>query len=231
MIRTGVARTSAVSDLSARLLAGIVETRAGDVLGPCIAGVDEAGRGPLAGPLLVAAVVLGPAGSESLAAELDDSKRLSPQHREDLALRIRQEAAAWSVWRVSARQIDRLGILGAVDLGMRQAAIWLRPRPDAILIDGNRVPPGLPVPGRAVVDGDRLAATIMAASILAKTVRDREMERWDRVFPGYGFAAHRGYGTARHWACLERLGPSPIHRQSFLGRYRTELADGTRMKI
>lgn len=206
-----------------RVLAGLTETRAREVLGPCVAGVDEAGRGPLAGPLLVAAVVLGP--EAPLAGELDDSKRLTPGRRADLAVRIRREALAWQVWRVSARVIDRMGIVEAVDLGMRGAVAALTPWPDGVLIDGNRVPPGLRVPGRAVVDGDRIAASIMAASILAKTVRDLEMERWDAIFPGYAFAAHRGYGTALHRQCLERLGPSPIHRRSFLGRYLGQQVD------
>lgn len=205
------------ADAAARILAGLAEARAREVLGPYVAGVDEAGRGPLAGPLLVAAVVLGP--ETPLAAELDDSKRLPPGRRAELAVRIRQEAVAWSIWRVSARLIDRLGIVEAVDRGMRGAVASLSPRADGVLVDGNRLPPGLGVPGRAIVDGDRIAASVMAASILAKTARDREMERWDRIFPGYGFAGHRGYGTALHRACLDRLGPSPIHRRSFLAGY------------
>lgn len=182
--------------------------------GSLVAGVDEAGRGPLAGPLIVAAV-LWPSGL-ALSAELDDSKRLSAARRAALAPRIRAAALAWSTWRVSARAIDRMGIGRAVDRGMREAVRALRPAPDAVLVDGAWVPPGLSVPGRAVVDGDRLAAAIMAASILAKTARDHEMERWDRVFPGYGFAVHHGYGTAVHRERLRVLGPSPLHRLTFL---------------
>ena len=196
------------------VLARVLEDRAQKLWGPLVAGVDEAGRGPLAGPLIVAAVIL--PRDLRLAAELDDSKRIPPRRRAKLAFEIRQQAVAWSVVRVSARTIDRIGVAGAVDRGMAGAVGRLRPAPCGVLFDGSRVPPGLGVPGRAVVDGDRLAAAIMAASILAKTARDREMDRWDRIFPGYGFARHRGYGTALHYARLIELGPSPVHRRSFL---------------
>jgi len=198
----------------ARELAELTARRAAEAFGPLVAGVDEVGRGPLAGPVVAAAVIL-PFGL-TLAGELDDSKRLSPAARERLASRIRTHALAWGVGRVSSRHVDRDGIAVATERAMGMAVASLRPRPDVVLVDGLRVPPGLDVPARAVVDGDRLVAAIMAASILAKVARDREMARWDRRFPGYGFAEHRGYGTALHRARLAALGPCAIHRRSFL---------------
>jgi ribonuclease HII len=196
-------------------LAEVMERLARARFGPLVAGVDEAGRGPLAGPVLVAAVILPPglAGVGRLA----DSKRLDARERARLAPWIRRVAVAWALWRVGPRAIDRDGIAIAVRRGMVAALGALAVAPAAALVDGPvaPVPPG--VAGLAVVDGDRLCASIMAAAILAKTARDREMERWHRRFPDYGFDVHKGYATAAHRRVLAARGPSPIHRRSFLG--------------
>jgi ribonuclease HII len=176
-----------------------------------IAGVDEAGRGALAGPVVVAAVIL-PA--TPLIEGIADSKLLTPERRDALAERIRQIAVAWSVVAVSSDIIDAINILQANHIGMRRALMALCPRPDHALIDGRPVP-DLPVPNTAIVGGDRRSYTIAAASILAKTYRDRAMEILDELYPGYGLAAHKGYGAATHMEAIARLGPSPIHRKSF----------------
>lgn len=176
-----------------------------------IAGVDEAGRGPLAGPVTVAAVVLPDThGIEGLA----DSKRLSTKRREQLAMRIRAEALAWSVVWVLPARIDALNILNATLLGMQQAVTKLAPQATRALIDGNRCPE-LTIPAEALVGGDAYEPAISAASILAKVARDQEMVVLDGVYPGYGFAQHKGYGTAAHREALNRLGACPIHRHSF----------------
>ena len=200
------------------LLADIVERRARARYGALVAGVDEAGRGPLAGPLLVAAVIL-PAGLEGIGA-LADSKQLSAPERERLAIWVRQVAVAWAVWRVGPRMIDREGIGQSVRRGMARAVEALPRRPRAALVDGPFAPD---VPGVAmlpVVDGDRLCPSVMAAAILAKTARDREMVRWHGIYPAYGFDAHKGYATPAHRTRLDKEGPSPIHRRSFLGAAR-----------
>jgi ribonuclease HII len=177
-----------------------------------IAGVDEAGRGPLAGPLVVAAVILDPARPiEGLA----DSKVLTPARREELALEIRSRALAFSVVEVGLAEIERRNIFHATMLGMRRALAALAPAPSYALIDGNRLPPRLCCPARAIVDGDASEACIGAASILAKVHRDALMVAFDAVHPGYGFAAHKGYCTPEHLEALNRLGPSPIHRRDF----------------
>jgi len=177
-----------------------------------IAGVDEAGRGPLAGPVVVAAVILDPA---QPIAGLADSKTLSPARREKLALAIRAHALAWSVIEVGVAEIDTLNILHASLAGMSRALRALTPAADFALIDGNKLPPDLPCAGRAIVDGDALEPAIGAASILAKVARDARMRELDAQHPGYGFAVHKGYPTAAHRAALTRLGPSPQHRRSF----------------
>lgn len=179
---------------------------------PIVAGVDEAGRGPLAGPVVVAAVVLD-AGRpiEGLA----DSKQLSPRRREELFRLIVARAAAHSVVRVEAEEIDRVNILNATLAGMRRALQALSPRPALALIDGNRLPRVLPCAARAVVRGDATEPAISAASILAKVTRDRILVAYDARWPGYGFAQHKGYPTAAHVAALRRLGPCPEHRRSF----------------
>lgn len=178
-----------------------------------LAGVDEAGRGSLAGPVVAAAVIL-PA--DAVIPDLADSKLLRPAVRERVAKVIRAVAVAWRVAAVDAATIDATNILRATLQAMTQAVGGLDPPPALVLVDGNITPP-LAVPARAIVQGDRRVAVISAASILAKVDRDRLMEEWGRQFPRYGFAQHKGYGTAEHRACIARYGPSPIHRQTFAG--------------
>lgn len=177
-----------------------------------IAGVDEAGRGPLAGPVVVAAVILDPARP---IAGLADSKVLTAMRREQLAIDIRNRALAFAICTVEAEEIDRLNILGATMAGMSRAVAALSIMPILALIDGNRIPKDLPCRGHAIVRGDATEAAISAASILAKTERDRIMCALDAIHPGYGFARHKGYPTAVHVASLVRLGPCPQHRRSF----------------
>lgn len=176
------------------------------------AGIDEAGRGPLAGPVVVAAVILDP---RRRVRGIADSKVLSEAQRSDLAPRIREKAIAWSVVVVGEDEIERLNILGATLAGMQRAVRALGVAPALALVDGNRLPRDLPCEARAIVDGDAKEPAIGAASILAKTERDRIMCELDEVHPGYGFARHKGYATPEHLAALERLGPCPIHRRGF----------------
>ncbi len=176
-----------------------------------ICGVDEAGRGPLAGPVYAAAVILVPARAIR---GLKDSKLLSPEQREILAELVIERALAYAVAQASVEEIDRLNILQASLLAMRRAVAALDMRPDEAWIDGDRCP-GLSCPERAIVSGDRLHAVISAASILAKTARDAEMRRLHERFPQYGFDQHKGYPTPEHLALLERHGPCEIHRRSF----------------
>lgn len=176
-----------------------------------VAGVDEAGRGPLAGPVVAAAVILDPARP---IAGLADSKTLSPARREALAATIRQQALAWSVGRAEVHEIDTLNILHATMLAMQRAVAGLTLTPALVQVDGNRLP-SLSCPAEAIVKGDAKVAAISAASILAKVTRDAEMEQLHRQYPGYGFDIHKGYPTPTHLAALERLGVSPIHRRSF----------------
>ena len=179
--------------------------------GRLVAGVDEAGRGPLAGPVVAAAVILDPlVRIEGLA----DSKRLSAQRRAELDLEIRESALSCAVAGVGVDVIDAVNILQATMQAMREAVARLDPSPEEVLVDGNRCP-DLPYPARAVVRGDASVAEISAASILAKVARDREMIEMDRRYPEYGFARHKGYGTRAHRDALRRFGPSPIHRLSF----------------
>jgi len=177
-----------------------------------VAGVDEAGRGPLAGPVVVAAVILD---ARRRIEGIADSKLLSEAQREELAPRIRACALAWSVVVVDTDEIERLNILGATLAGMERALRALQRTPRLALIDGNRLPRELPCEARAIIDGDATEPSIGAASILAKTERDRIMRALDAVHPGYGFARHKGYSTPEHLAALERLGPCAIHRRGF----------------
>jgi ribonuclease HII len=177
-----------------------------------IAGVDEAGRGPLAGPVVVAAVILDPARP---IAGLADSKILGAARRATLYDVIRERARACSIVSVEADEIDRLNILQATLVGMTRALHQLDLAPQLALIDGNRLPRDLPCAGRAIVRGDALEPAISAASILAKVCRDRRMLELDAEFPGYGFARHKGYPAPAHLAALARLGPCREHRQSF----------------
>ena len=176
-----------------------------------ICGIDEAGRGPLAGPVVAAAVILDPGRRIN---GLRDSKVLNPERREELAVKIRQRAIAWAVAEASVEEIDTLNILQATLLAMRRAVEALQVMPEYAWVDGNQMP-RLPIPGRAIVSGDALEPSISAASILAKTARDAMMRAFDARHPGYGFAQHMGYGTPEHLDCLQRLGPCLLHRRSF----------------
>jgi len=181
---------------------------------PGVAGVDEAGRGPLAGPVFAAAVILDP---QRPLSGLRDSKQLSEAAREHLAGQIRASALAWSVAWADSEEIDTLNILQATFLAMRRAVQGLSCRPQQVLVDGNRLPPlrGLCDNARAVVRGDATVPAISAASILAKCARDQLMQSLDLVYPGYGLAQHKGYPTAAHLAALREHGPLPLHRLSF----------------
>jgi len=176
-----------------------------------ICGIDEAGRGPLAGPVVAAAVILDPGRPID---GLRDSKQLTAARREELAECIRARCVAWSVAQASVEEIDVLNILQASLLAMQRAVAMLAIVPDFALVDGNCLP-RLEVPARAIVDGDALQPAISAASILAKTARDAMMRALDDTHPGYGFAQHMGYATPAHLACLQRLGPCALHRRSF----------------
>lgn len=175
-------------------------------------GVDEAGRGPWAGPVVVAAVRLDPTRPLD---GLNDSKALTEKRREALFPLIQAQALAFSIQFVSAQEIDQSDILRATFAGMRRAAAEVWTPGFTARIDGNLVPPEFPCPAEAVVKGDARVAAIAAASILAKVARDRYMVALDGTLPGYGFAAHKGYGTAAHQAALRELGPSIEHRASF----------------
>jgi len=176
-----------------------------------VCGVDEAGRGPLAGPVVAAAVVLDAARPIR---GLRDSKQLTPARREELALQIRGRATAWAVASASVQEIDRLNILQASLLAMRRAIEALEPAAEFALIDGNQLP-RLAIEAQAVIGGDECEPVISAASILAKHHRDGLMVDVDRLFPGYGFAEHAGYPTPRHLERLRALGPCAAHRRSF----------------
>lgn len=177
-----------------------------------IAGVDEVGRGPLVGPVVVAAVILNPGHRID---GLADSKALSDRRRRALSDEIWAHALAVNVVEISAGEVDRLNILQATLEGMRQALSGLSIRPDHALIDGNRVPTGLSVPATAVIKGDQKKASISAASIVAKVRRDDWCMGYHNEYPDYGFDRHKGYPTPFHLECLRRLGPTPQHRRSF----------------
>ncbi|MDR1928290.1 MAG: ribonuclease HII [Oscillospiraceae bacterium] len=177
-----------------------------------VCGIDEAGRGPLAGDVYAAAVIL-PPGCDLPG--LNDSKKLSPQKREQLFGAIQAQALAWSVAFATVEEIERINILQAALLAMKRAAEGLLPPADFALIDGNQKPP-LSIPCETLVKGDSLCASIAAASILAKVARDRQMLLLEERYPGYGFARHKGYGTRQHYEALARLGPCPVHRKRFL---------------
>jgi ribonuclease HII len=177
-----------------------------------LCGVDEVGRGPLAGPVVAAAVIL-PTGARLPG--IDDSKRLAPAQRTELAAAIRACALALGVAAVDPPEIDRLDIRQATLLAMRRAVEALGRQPALVLVDGRETIPGMAVPQQAIIGGDRRSLAIAAASIVAKVWRDALMEELDAAHPGYGLALHKGYGTNEHLAALARLGPSPVHRQSF----------------
>lgn len=175
------------------------------------AGVDEVGRGPLAGPVVAGAVILQP---NARLEGLRDSKRLSARQRESLAVQIKEQAWCWSLGRAEVAEIDRLNILRASHLAMQRAVGNLDLLPGLLLVDGNLLP-NFSIAAVAVVRGDARVPQISAASIIAKVARDAEMVRLARIYPGYGFEKHKGYGTLAHLAALERLGPCPLHRRSF----------------
>lgn len=188
-----------------------------------IAGLDEAGRGPLAGPVAAGCVIFR---SEGPFPKADDSKKLSPKRRDELYEEIIGSALGWGVGLADNEEIDRLNILNATYLAMRRAISEAISRyrdrsgdeaaiPGTILVDHVHVP-GVEIPQLSITHGDALSVTIGAASILAKVTRDRLMEQYDLKYPGYGFAAHKGYGTAAHYAAIRELGPCPIHRMTFL---------------
>lgn len=188
-----------------------------------IAGVDEAGRGPLAGDVYAAAVILD---WQAPIEGLTDSKKLSERRREALAILIRERAIAWSVAIATAEEIDRLNILQATMLAMQRAVAGLATLPTEVLVDGNRVPQLL-IPSRAIVKGDLTQPAISAASILAKTARDASLADLHAQYPQYGFDQHKGYGTALHLAKLRQYGPCPAHRTSF-APVRACLASGVK---
>ncbi len=177
-----------------------------------VCGCDEAGRGPLAGPVVAAAVILAP-GTEI--SGLDDSKKLSARRREALFCEITEKALAYSVALASVYEIEKYNILNSALLAMDRAVQTLCVSPSLALVDGNTVR-GLSIPARSVVGGDGICPSVAAASVLAKVTRDRIMEHFDKLYPGYGFSAHKGYGTKAHYAAITQLGPTPLHRMSFL---------------
>jgi ribonuclease HII len=176
-----------------------------------VAGVDEVGRGPLAGPVVTAAVILDP---EHPIEGLMDSKKLSESRREELAVLIKERSLAWSIGRAEVEEIDEINILQATMLAMQRAVAGLSPAPEHALIDGNRCPQ-LECTAEAIIKGDGLVPAISAASIIAKVSRDNEMVELDALYPGYGLAGHKGYPTKAHRDALIELGVTPIHRRSF----------------
>lgn len=178
-----------------------------------LCGVDEAGRGPLCGPVCCAAVILNP---QDPIEGINDSKKLAEKRRETLYEEITHRALAWKVVFVSPQEIDEKNILWATMDGMAQAVAGLDPQPDFVLVDGNRCPPGLNRPAQAVVKGDANSASIAAASILAKVSRDHYMLELDREYPQYQLAKHKGYPTALHYQLIEQYGIQPFYRRSFL---------------
>jgi ribonuclease HII len=195
------------------------------IAGPAstVAGVDEAGRGPLAGPVVAAAVVLDP---ERRWRGIDDSKTLDAETRETLYARVLDEARAFAWAVVGPRAIDRLNIRRASLTAMARAVALLKVTPDLVLVDGVDTIPGVALPQRAVIDGDAKMLSIAAASIVAKVVRDRIMRHLDRVYPGYGFAQHKGYATPEHVAAIDVHGPCPLHRYTFRTVAQTNLFGG-----
>lgn len=177
-----------------------------------IAGVDEAGRGPLAGPVFAAAVILD---ADACIDGLDDSKKLTAERREELSVEIREKALAWCVAHATVAEIDHYNILRATLLAMRRACEGLAIPPQQVLVDGNQVPPGLCCPAQYVIGGDARVPAISAASILAKTARDAYCREMHQRYPGYGFDQHKGYATAYHLDRLQCLGPCEEHRRSF----------------
>jgi len=178
-----------------------------------IAGVDEVGRGPLAGPVVTAAVILSP--DDPFLGQYRDSKRVSEKKRLKLYHHLRKHAVSYAVAQASLEEIASLNILHATMVAMRKAVIGLHVQPTSVVVDGNRVPEGMPVPTTAVIGGDDSVQEIAAASIMAKVVRDRLMRAYDYQYPVYQFAKHKGYGTKIHMDALREHGICPIHRKTF----------------
>lgn len=180
-----------------------------------ICGIDEAGRGPLAGPVAAGAVILP---KDCTILYLNDSKKLSEKRREELFVQIKEQALAWSVGIVGPERIDEINILQATYEAMRQAIAGLGTEPDLLLNDAVEIP-GVAIMQVPIIKGDAKSVSIAAASILAKVTRDHMMEEYDKLFPEYGFAKHKGYGTAAHIAAIREFGPCPIHRRSFIKNF------------
>lgn len=181
----------------------------------CVCGVDEAGRGPLAGPVCAAAVILP---TDLQIPGLNDSKKLTDKKRRELYDLITEKALAYRIVMIDEKVIDEINILQATLSAMQQCVSGLELTPDVVLVDGNRAP-ALPMEVRTVVKGDSLSANIAAASILAKVTRDRFMEQMDEIYPQYGFSVHKGYGTKRHYEALLEHGPCALHRMTFLKKF------------
>lgn len=180
-----------------------------------VCGIDEAGRGPLAGPVVAGAVILPP---ECEILYLNDSKQLSEKRREALFDEIKEKAVAWGIGMASPARIDEINILQATYEAMRDAVAALDPKPQVLLNDAVRIP-GISLMQVPIIKGDAKSLSIAAASVLAKVTRDRLMREYDRLMPEYGFAAHKGYGSAAHIAALQKYGPSPIHRSTFIKHF------------
>jgi len=178
------------------------------------AGIDEAGRGPLAGPVVAAALIINP---KELVSEIRDSKALSPKLREELYAYLISRARAWAISSVGPRTIERINILNASLRAMRQAVLKLKLRPKILIVDGPYAIPELDLPQIPLIDGDVRCPLVGAASILAKVTRDRIMDHYHKLFPQYGFDRHKGYPTEEHRKALRQFGPSPIHRRNFKG--------------
>ncbi len=178
------------------------------------AGIDEAGRGPLAGPVVAAALIINP---KELVSEIRDSKALSPKLREELYAYLISRARAWAISSVGPRTIERINILNASLRAMRQAVQKLKLRPKILIVDGPYAIPKLDIPQIPLIDGDVRCPLVGAASILAKVTRDRIMDHYHKLFPQYGFDRHKGYPTEEHRKALRQFGPSPIHRRNFKG--------------
>lgn len=179
-----------------------------------ICGIDEAGRGPLAGPVAAAAVILP---KDCTILYLNDSKKLTPGRRDELFLEIKEKAVAWGVGIATPQRIDEINVLQATYEAMREAISSLSVTPDLLLNDAVTIP-GITIQQVPIIKGDTKSVSIAAASVLAKVTRDRMMEEYDALFPGYGFAQHKGYGTAAHIKTIRELGPCPIHRKTFIRR-------------
>ena len=186
-----------------------------------ICGIDEAGRGPLAGPVAAGAVILP---KDCTLLYLNDSKKLSEKRREELFVQIKEQAVAWCVGIVGPERIDEINILQATYEAMRQAVAGLGVKPDLLLNDAVEIP-GLDIMQVPIIKGDAKSVSIAAASILAKVTRDHMMVEYDQLFPDYGFAKHKGYGTAAHIQAIQELGPCPIHRRSFIRNIWSEEAE------